>query len=261
MVSFGRVCVALLGTLWFSMSTATAQLTIIPQERIQEAANPTLAEGSQMLFENEGIINFGSIEESKECWKGEIEWREGNGMKLSITRITTSCNCLVAEWDRRANSNTTEGVIGVKFLPKGHIGGVEQRLFVYTTLSAEKPSAVVRVRGEVEFAVGDNGNYPHSIGALRLRNKRVILPTEGGSERISVMNGGERPLTISHDEKLSIGGVSAHTEPATLESGEEGILIVEWRPNGQPALLYLDGVQTPPRMRKIEIIVEDNVEK
>lgn len=253
--------VCLVGALGFSMDPATAQLNIIPQERIQEAANPTLAKGAMMQFDDEGVLTCGTIGESEECWRGEIGWREANGQKLSITRITTSCNCVVAEWDKRANSNTSSGTIGVKFLPKGHIGGIEQRLFVYTTLSESEPSAVVRVRGKVTHSVGTRSEYPHSMGALRLRQKKALFPAEGGAIRIAVMNGGLEPLTITHDARLSVGRVMAYTSPTTLESGQEGELIIEYSPTDGPAMLYLHGIAAPPRGRKIEIVIEEKQEK
>ena len=257
----GVALVCLIGALELSMSPAAAQLNIIPQERIQEAANPTLAKGVAMQFDNDGILSFGTIGESEECWRGEIAWREANGTKLSITRITTSCNCVVAEWDKRANSNTSSGTIGVKFLPKGHIGGVDQKLFIYTTLSESEPSAVVRVRGKVTHSVGTRSEYPHSMGALRLRQKRALFTAEGGVYRIAIMNDGQKPLTITHDEKLTVGGAKAYTSPLRLESGEEGELIIEYSPTEGPAMLYLNGLNTPPRGRKIEIAIEEKQEK
>lgn len=249
--------VCLVGALWLSKGSVAAQLNIIPQERIQEAANPTLAEGVAMQFDDGGVLNFGTISESEECWRGEISWQEKNGQKLSITRITTSCNCLVAEWDKRANSNTASGTIGVRFLPKGHIGGVEQKLFIYTTLSEGEPSAVVKIRGKVTYSVGTKGDYPHSMGALRLRQKRALFPEEGGTLSIAVMNGGLTPLTITHDAELSVGEVKAYTSPATLESGQEGELTIEYRPTDSQAILYLKGIALPPRGRRIEIGIEN----
>lgn len=249
-------CVCLVGALGLSTTITFAQLTIIPQSTVQEAANPTLAKGVSMQFDNNGLLDFGSIDESDGCWRGEIEWREIEGKCLSITRITSSCNCLVAEWDKRDNSNVASGVIGVKFLPKGHIGGVEQKLFIYTTLSDKEPSAVVRVQGRVTYSVGNNDNYPHSMGALRLRQKRVSLPQDGNIQRVAVMNGGSTPITITHDTRLSIGGIRAYTEPKQLESGKEGSLVIEYCPDGQPVMLYLDGIAVPPRERKMEIEIE-----
>lgn len=246
----------LCGALVALVSPCRAQITIIPQKSLEEAANPTSVEGSTLRFENGGTLSFGTIGEDDGLWQGEIAWRTTDGKKLSITRITTSCNCVVAEWNRKANTSAKSGTIGVKYYPKGHGGKVEQRLLIYTSLSHDKPSAVVKIVGTVTPSANRSGDYPHQMGTLLVRQKSVSLPAEGGVARIAVMNGGSTPLEVSHDATLTLGGVKAYTVPARLESGEEGDLVVEIEPDGEPAILYLKGVNAPPRARKIEIKIE-----
>lgn len=233
------------------------QIAIIPQEAVQRAANPQTLQGSTLSFENDGTLSFGTIGEDDAPWQGEISWRNTSGQKLSITRITTSCNCLVAEWDRKANTATTSGKVGVKYYPKGRAGGVCQRLFVYTTLSDSEPSAIVEVEGTVTHSTDRTGDYPHQMGTLRLRQKSVAFPAEGGTARIAIINGGSGALSIAHDEGLTTGGVRAYTEPARLATGQEGDLVIEYRPEqGALPTLYLKGINTAPRKRKVEITIE-----
>lgn len=253
-LTIGFMC--LIGAIVAPMSTSYAQLKIIPQSAIKEAANPTIAQGSTIVIENNGTLSFGTIAEESGSWSGTIDWHTTDGKKASITRITSSCNCLVAEWSRRENTAAKGGKIGIKYLPKGHAGRVQQRLFVYTTLSDERPSAIVNVVGTVTPSADRSGDYGYSIGPLLVRQKELTLPAKGGEIRVAVMNRGSSPITITHDKRMSIGGIRAHTEPTTLKSGEEGDLVVKYEPNGEPVMLYLQGVNIPPRERKIEIKIE-----
>lgn len=248
--------------LLLTCSATQAQLTIIPQNKVQEAANPTLAEGAQMQFDGEGILNFGTIEEDCGEWHGEIRWREKSGQRLTITRIQTSCSCLKVSWERRKSSNASSGVVGVTYLPKGHAGVVDQKFFVYTTLSESHPTAIVRVKGKVTPSTDRSGDYPHSCGTLLMRSKEARFgATDGNRVRIAVMNGGSSPLRITHDNTLSLGGVKAYTEPEQLNPGEEGDLVVEYpKPRESNAQLYLRGVDTPPRNRKVELLIDNEIE-
>lgn len=250
--------IGVFGALVASIDPAYGQLTIIPQEAVQRAANPKAHEGSTIRFAEGGTLSFGTISEDEPHWQGEIEWHNTTGKKISITRITTSCNCLVAEWDRKANTAKSSGKVRVKYYPKGHAGEVHQRLFVYTTLSESEPSAIVDVVGTVTHSTDRGGDYPHAMGTLRLRQRGVTLPKEGGTARIAILNGGSTPLRVTHDGTLTMGGLRAYTEPTTLSAGEEGDLVVEYCPDGAPAMLFLVGINTPPRGRKVEITIENN---
>ena len=234
-----------------------AQIRIIPREAIEEAANPSTIEGEHLIFENGSKLSFGTISEDLPAWKGTLHWSAAEGERLTITRIKTSCGCLVAKWDRRGSIDAGSGTIEVEYLPKGHAGEVMQRIFIYTTLSESTPTAIVQVVGTVTHSADRSGDYPHSAGTLLLRQKEVFVSPEGGSARVAVMNGGSSPLTITHDGRMSVGGVKAYTEPRVLQSGEEGDLVIEWVPDGGPTMLYLGGVNAPPRERKIEIEIEN----
>lgn len=256
MRAWAKGIIVTLGALVASVGVSYAQIKIIPQSTIKEAANPTLVQGSNLEFAHNGTLSFGTIGEESGCWQGEIEWHTTDGKKASITRITSSCNCLEVVWSRRDNTASKSGKIGVKYYPKGHAGKVTQRLFIYTTLSDQRPSAMVKVVGEVTPSADRSGDYAYTMGTLRLRQKSVKMDSKGGIGRVAVMNGGSTPLHITHDAKMTLGGVKAYTQPATIESGEEGDLIIEYAPNGEPPILFLGGIAAPPRERKIEIVIE-----
>ena len=250
------VIVALVWAIFAPTVMLRAQLPTIPKE-VRKAAMPTTLEGEWMLFEGGTTHSFDTISEDDTSWHTQLHWSAKEGNKLTITRIQSSCGCLVAKLDRRMSVNASEGVIDVTYYPKGHAGKVNQRLFVYTTLSEEKPTAIITIVGRVTPSLDRSGDYPHSIGVLGLRQKSAAVPERGGEARIAVMNCGSTPLRISHDKRLSTPNLTAHTEPEVLEKGAEGDLVITYTPTkGEALMLYLTGINTPPRERKIEVTIE-----
>lgn len=253
--------------LWWAFMAATpssvwGQIRIVAPEAIQEAAHPSVAEGATMTFVEGNSISFGAITEDSPAWSTTLHWSNGDGGKTTITRITTSCSCITAKWDKRRSMEARSGTIEVIFTPKGHIGSVGYKLFVYTTLSESRPTAVVEIKGRVEPATDGGSLYPYLRGALALRQQSVKLPAGGGKVRVAVKNVGSEPLTVTHDKELTTSGIVAYTEPRVLTKGEEGFLWVEYEKGKRsvqqaPPMLYLDGVNTPPRKRKIELIITD----
>lgn len=253
--------------LWWAFMAATpssvwGQIRIVAPEAIQEAAHPSVAEGATMTFAEGNTISFGAITEDSPAWSTTLHWSNVDGGKTTITRITTSCSCITAKWDKRRSMEARSGTIEVIFTPKGHIGSVGYKLFVYTTLSESRPTAVVEIKGRVEPATDGGSLYPYLRGALALRQKSVKLPAGGGKVRVAVKNVGSEPLTVTHDKELTTSGIVAYTEPRVLTKGEEGFLWVEYEKGKRsvqqaPPMLYLDGVNTPPRKRKIELIITD----
>lgn len=253
--------------LWWSFMVATpasmwAQIRIVSPEALQEAAHPTLAKGATMTFAEGSTISLGTIAEDGPEWRSSLRWSNGDGSKTTITRITTSCSCVTAEWDRRKSVDVASGTIEVKFNPRGHIGPVSYKVMVYTTLSAKHPTAIVEIGGRVEPAADGGSLYPYTRGALAMRQQRVEVPSQGGKVRVAVKNVGSVPLTVTHDKELTTRGIVAYTTPTVLREGEEGFLWVELRDTTKalqqnPPVLYLDGVNTPPRRRKIELIITD----
>lgn len=252
------VGVAIVALVWAMLPTEVlrAQLPIIPKE-VREAAKPVAVEGEWLIVNGGTTHTFGTIGEDDTPWQAPLHWRTKEGRKLTITRIQTTCGCLVAKWDRRASVEATEGTIEVTYHPKGHAGKVNQRLFVYTTLSDEKPTAIISIVGTVTPSIDRSGDYQHSAGVLGMRQKSVVVSEGGGTARIAVMNCGSTPLRITHDGRLSTPNVKAHTEPEVLESGAEGDLVIRYKPDKTDAvMLYLAGLNTPPRERKIEVTIE-----
>ena len=231
-----------------------AQIRIIPQEVVQEAATPSKIENVGIAIEGGEVVDLGTLGEGDQPRTLTLWWKNLSGRSAAITRIRSGCGCLVADYDKKAIDNGAKGRITLTFNPKGRIGEVQYHIYLYTTLADTNPSAVIKVVGRVESRDGKNPKWPHQIGTLQLRTKQVSA--EDRVAKIAVRNDGTTPLVVRHDSRLSTRGIRAYTEPQVLQPNEEGFLVVEMPEKGfheEPAMLFLGGVNAPPRERKIEI--------
>lgn len=254
------------GRRWFGLAVAVvlgavlptegrAQIRIISQEALKEAATPTQIESVGVEIEGGRTIYLGVLQESDSPREFSIVWKNNSGRKAAITRIRSGCGCLVADYDSKPIASGKTGTIDLTFNPKGRSGQVRYNIYLYTTLADTNPSAVVEVVGSVESGDGHNPLWPHTMGTLQLRTREVTASDRVA--KIAVRNGGSAPLVITHDARLSTRGIVARTEPRVLQPGQEGSLVVELPDEvvekNEPLMLHLGGVNAPPRERKIEI--------
>ncbi|MBR0394046.1 MAG: DUF1573 domain-containing protein [Alistipes sp.] len=238
----------------------SAQIKIVPQQRLIEAGESQTVEQSNMLLTSGDRLDFGTIEELGGAWLGEIEWRNTGSEPIVVTRIHTTCGCLQVTTQDKVVERGGKSRFCVTYHPKGHPGWVRQRAFVYTNLSEQKPTAVLHITGFVTASADHSGNYSYQRGALLLRQERVTFTSgKRAIERIACMNGGTQPLAISANPVFTPQNISLRTEPQRLEAGAEGELVIEYTPSPQDSegtiKLMLEGLQVPPRERTIEIVI------
>ena len=244
-----------------AMATAEAQIRLIPQSKVDSARNVATIDVG-MRFVAGATVDFGEIAEDGGAWQSGAEWQNDSDKPLTITRITTSCGCLKAEAVQTTVAKGGRGELRLTYYPQGHAGTVAQRIFVYTDRSGREPAAVLTLRGRVRAAVDPSGHYPHSRGALLLRQTWVRFTGKGEqTERIACMNSGGKPLKIKADTLLSSREVSVRTEPEILAPGATGDLVISYTPSAQSKAatqrprLFLDGLGVAPRERAIELFV------
>ena len=240
-----------------------AQIRIVPRAQLDSIARPTAVAAGAMCFECGEVCSFGTIDELSGAWRRRVVWRNTTSEPIVITHVKSSCGCLRAETVRGAVAAGAEGWIELCYLPRGHAGAVEQRLLIYTPLSAERPTAVLRVVGQVTASADRSDDYPYTRGALRLRRDGVTFTGRGvQQERIACLNGGTTSLTLRADTLLTSAGLTMQCVPQILAAGEEGSLIVSYDPAKRVhperlLKLYIDGLPLAPRQRMVEVnIVE-----
>lgn len=251
----------------------TAQIRLIPQAKRDSVANPPRVEHSSMRFEQEEL-RFGTIDEEGGPWQGVFRWRNEGTQPLVITRVVTSCGCLKADYEAAPVVAGGEATLRVEYNPKGHPGVVYQRLFLYTNLAKERPTAILTLRGSVRRHHSEEG-YAHRVGALLVEATTLTFSMPDVAERAEVrcLNDGEQVVEPQLDTLLTLPGITLRCLPAQLQPQERGRLVVEYDPeqaqraastsgsgtvHRTPALqpvraLYLAG-EEPPRMRRIGIV-------
>lgn len=244
---------------------ADAQLRKIPYEKLLEVANPKPV--SEALRFEDDTVSFGTIDELSGVWKGRVKITNCGGDTLVVTSVRTTCGCLQAELSKRVLTPQESDELSLEYYPRGHAGDVRQRVYVYTNLSVDKPSAILQLRGNVTASADRSHDYRYERGALRLRQEQVRF-VAGRREvvRVACMNGGADELRLGVDTMLLPTGFRGRFEPSTLASKQEGHLVVEFDPAkyksgstvGPEGLLrlYITGLPLPPRQRTIEIVVE-----
>ena len=252
-------CVRLtvLAALWLTVvGWATAQIRIVPQSRLDSIANPATANKGEVEFPQGRVADFGTLAEDDEPWTTTLKWRVATAQPVVITKVTTGCSCVKAEFSSEVRRKGEEGWIKLTFNPRGRMGGVVQKVWVYTSLSESQPTAVLEVRGRVAISNGES-HFPKAMGPLRLGAERVKLAA-GGTASVTCKNVGTKSLSISTDAMFSTPGVKLRTEPEILKSGQEGVLMVECEAGvANPVRLYVSGVELPLRARQLDVVIED----
>ena len=249
----GVVAVVMLCT----VQLMSAQIRIIPQEKLLEAANPKTV-ASQLRFVADKV-DFGTIDEMSGVWQGSATLTNEGGETIAITRVKSTCGCLKAEMPKRALAPKESMKVVLKYYPRGHAGVVRQRVFLYTEASDEHPSVALEVRGVVTASADRSDDYPYSRGVLRLRQDTVRLSGEREVLRMAFMNGGSAELNLSVDTNFLPEGVKVRFEPSKVAPKGEGEMVVEYTPTSAKlqtnlGKIFIRGLNLPPRQCAIDVI-------
>ena len=239
----------------------SAQIRIIPQEKLLEAATPTTI-SSSLCFVPERV-DFGTIDEMSGVWQGTALLTNSGSDTVVVTRLKTTCGCLVADVAKKVLAPKEQSRVLLKYYPRGHAGRVLQRVMLYTTRSDEKPSAILAVGGLVTASEDRSDDYPYQRGVLRLRQERISLTaTERQVVRIAVMNGGSTVICPEADGMFLPSSVRVRFEPSQLKPKEQGDIVVEYVPQSETTAaksfkIFVKGLNVPPRQSAIDVIFEN----
>ncbi len=237
---------------------AVAQIRIIPQEHL-EKANPQTALSTLQFVP--ASVGFGTIDEMSGVWQGRAQLRNGGADTVVITRVKSTCGCLVADMAKRVLAPRETIDVTLKYYPRGHAGKVVQRVLLYSNLSDDKPSAILQLRGLVTASADRSDDYPYSRGLLRLRQEVVHFSGEGREvQRVACMNGGSTELRLAVDAMLLPEGFKVRFEPEVLAPKQEGDMVVEYLPSGvqrdSVSKIYIKGLGVPPRQSTVTVEIK-----
>ena len=241
--------------------SVSAQIRIIPETKLLEVANPQRAESS-LQFDTDKV-DFGTIDEMSGVWSRSVKLRNDGSDTIAIMQVKSTCSCLKAELPKRVLGPNEEITVSLKYYPRGHSGDISQRLFLYTAVSNDKPSAILNLRGRVVASSDRSDDYPYERGVLRLRQDTVkVVGQQREVQRIACMNGGSTTIRPSVDGVFTDSRLSVSFEPEELAPKQEGEMVVTFDPakikGGMASLkIQLKGVGTAPRYSVIEVVIRN----
>ena len=235
--------------------SASAQMRIIPREKVEAVSNPRLsADSASLVFETRHIVAEKMTED--EAPKTFIYRFENVGDKdVEIVRLVSTCSCAAATCSAKSVAPGASAEISVKYYPKGHPGRFERRVFVYTQ-DGNDPAAVLRLSVDVASGSDRSTEWPVQMGGIRLRRGEVTF-TQGKKavETISFINLTGKNLKLECETMFlpECFGFSA----TPVDNGAEGAITITYDPD-KPGVrdnvkLILKGLGLPPSQSSITI--------
>ena len=235
--------------------SASAQMRIIPREKVEAVSNPRLsADSASLVFETRHIVSDPMTED--EAPKTFIYRFENVGDRdVEIVRLVSTCSCATATCSVKSVAPGASAEISVKYYPKGHLGRFERRVFVYTQ-EGNDPSAVLRLSVDVASGSDLSTEWPIQMGGIRLRRSEVTFtPGKKAVETISFINLTGKNLKLECETMFlpECFGFSA----TPVDNGAEGAITITYDPD-KPGVrdnvkLILKGLGLPPSQSSITI--------
>lgn len=250
------VCTAVM----LSVMTADAQLRMVSREKLQEVANPALsADSASLSFEQKHIIAEPMNEDDA---PRTFVYRFTNIGKetVAIKRLVSTCSCASAVCPVKEVAPGASAEISVTYRPKGHPGKFERKIFVYTQ-EGNAPAAVLRLSVEVATGADLSQEWPVQMGGIRLRRSEVAFSAGAkGVEQLRFINLSGKPLALQCEEPFLPECLSFKTEPAVVEDGAEGVIVISYDPSLPGARetmnVILKGLGLPPTKSSITVRIK-----
>ena len=126
----------------------SAQLKIVPKERLDSVACPPLSPDAAFLRLDRTTVLLGELSSDGPVSKVLLKISNSGDKDLKINRITTTCSCVSALSDRLVIKPGEIANLRVSFNPRGHIGFQKYRVHVYTDCN-RNPSAILNLEAHV----------------------------------------------------------------------------------------------------------------
>ena len=126
----------------------SAQLKIVPKERLDSVACPPLSPDAAFLHLDRTTVLLGELSSDGPVSKVLLKISNSGEKELKISRITTTCSCVTALSDRMLIKPGESASLKVSFNPRGHLGYQKYRVHVYTG-SDSNPAAILNIEAHV----------------------------------------------------------------------------------------------------------------
>lgn len=191
--------------------------------------NPKLATAREVLHFDKAEIEVGELSEDDPPAVYQFVCWNVSASVLCLTEVVTTCGCTEAHFQKTQLLPGEEGTLTLVFDPKDQAGPVYKPVFIYTGLSAERPTAKIALTGYVAPTSRPWSDYPYVV-AKSLRVRQPVwrfsgLPRNGRQvERLVCVNSGKRPLKLAVRDLPPY--VAFWTEPEIIAPGAEADLVL-----------------------------------
>lgn len=237
---------------------AGAQLKLVSKEKLKSVNAPQLSKDSASLaFVTRHIVAEPMTEDdTPETFTFEFT-NAGRG-KLEIRRLVSTCSCAQAFCTRKVVAPGEKSAITVTYNPKGHPGKFERKVFVYTQ-DGDTPAAVLRLSVDVENSLDISGQYPVSMGKIRLKRASVRF-AEGKDDvvKLSFINVSGRVLRFDCDRTFLPECIQFYAPPTRpLEEAEMVIRYDSSKPGAKERMtVFLNDLGVSPSQSSVKIYME-----
>jgi hypothetical protein len=240
------------------MPQAGAQLKLVSKEKLQSVNSPQLSKDSASLsFVTRHIVaERMSEEDAPKTYT--FEFTNAGSSKIEIKRLVSTCSCAQAICLKRTVAPGEKASVEVTYNPKGHPGKFERKVFVYTQ-DGDVPAAVLKLSVDVENNLDISGQYPISMGKIRLRRK-VVRFKEGTDavEKLRFVNVSGRVLRFDCDRAFLPECIKFYAPPTRpLEEAEMVVRYDSTKPGVKEKLtIFLNDLGLPPSQSSLTVYFE-----
>ena len=251
-----RITSLIFVALW-AFVTAQAQIVIVPREKLEAMNYPKVTAASLAMKFQTTNIKADPMGEDDGIKTFVYPFTNVGEDTLKIRRMVSGCSCMTAVCQKMALAPGDSTAIVVKYNPKGHPGRFERKVMVYAGQD-EDPTVILRLNVEVDRGGDLSGLYPVAMGNIRLRRNEVSFHSGSREvQRCPFVNVSGKELALTWDKFLLPACLSLRTEPAVLQPGQEGEIVITYEPEqgGQrPKMpLIFKGLGLPPMQSSIMV--------
>lgn len=242
-------------------ATASAQLRIVPREKLEAVSDPRLTtDSSSLCFDTTHIVAEPMNEDDSPRTFDFRFTNVGNEM-LHIDRLVSTCSCASATCAVRDVAPGQSAVVSVRYSPKGHPGRFERKVFVYTQ-EGNAPTAVLRLSVDVTAGQDISSEWPVQMGKIRMRRAVVEFSRSGKAvETIRFINIGDKPLELECETAFLPDCITFVVEPSVVGKGQEGQMKIGYDPSRQGSRdnmkIILKGLGLPPSGSSLTVRLRD----
>lgn len=250
------ICVAAI-----SAATASAQIKIVPQDRLKAVSDPVLSADSAALAFGVRHIVAEPMNEDDMPKSFVFPFTNASESVIRIHRLVSTCSCASAICPVKELQPGDSSEITVRYNPKGHPGKFERKVFVYTG-EGNDPAAVLRLSVDVASGADLSAEWPVQMGPIRLRRSEVTISKDARAvETLRFINVSTAPVSLQCETAFLPKCLSFSIEPAAVEPGKEGQIKITYDPAkpGRKDVMkvILKGLGLPPSKSTITVINQE----